>query len=562
MELQLNDIIDGKDFRNYIEEKYRGVRIVDPKINFEIIVENIKDLKFEDLTFEEQKICVRPDVGWGWGVTDTAKVEDSTEIKGYLFRPKQRAYWWGLSKYPFYCGAFGSGKSLLLWLFGIYLCLTYPGTRGVFMRATYPQLKTTSLPTFFKIMRHFGWREGVHYRHHMTDHKISFIGAQGELDSEIQYLAAKGEGQDIQAAIEDLQSLEIDFALVDELNGINEKIYFGLSDRIGRWGEIPNPVHRKLCAGGNPPMEGSWIHKRWYLKKEKNDKPLKNPQEYSLSVSSSYENKRNLPPDYIEGLEARPEWYRDTFLYGRLGFQPPDGEPVYGEFNYDLYVSDVPLKAHEGLPIIRGWDLGPQAVHKAAILAQIDPAGVLLILAEITQDAPGIKPFVEYVIQQTNALFPEVAGEVKDFSDPVALHTSQTDNRSAADVARECGVNFIPGEERLELRIDSVVQVMTRLHKDGRPGLYIDPLRCPTLLKGFMGGYRYKTIDEGNQRHSLVPVKDIYSHTQDALQYLCSRLGFAKYDRSKNRDKIYQRNPELLRKRQRFFGPKSSAHYS
>ena len=59
---------------------------------------------------------------------------------------------------------------------------------------------------------------------------------------------------------------------------------------------------------------------------------------------------------------------------------------------------------------------------------------------------------------------------------------------------------------------------------DGGPGFYLDS-SCTTLRKGFNGRYRYQRIRAaGVERYKDRPVKDSYSHIQDALQYACLKL--------------------------------------
>jgi len=537
----------------YIIEKYGGKEIYDPNLDKKIIVEDIYDLQFNDLERVDQILALR--CGWAWGVTDHPK-GDITKAKNlhcYLFRPKQYKFWWNASRFPAYIGAFGSGKSLILCLKGIYYSLMYPGTRGLLMRATYPQLMDTTIATMFKIFSYFGWQSGKHYNHHISRKLIElYVGP--DVKSEILYRPAKNEGNDIQAAIEDLQSLEIDWAGIDEIVGVEERIFMAVRARVGRWGKISKQEHRQLMVSGNPPMEGSWIFNRWYLKKYPDDQPLQDPEEHSVFVSSTYENRRNLPKDYIEALEASPEFWRNTFLYGRAGYVDFEGEPVFPRFRYDTYVSKKPLEPHPGRGLIRGFDLGPTSKNKAAVICQLDPRGVLLVLAEIMVTDPGIEKFGRYVIAKTNELFPGESGNIKDFADPVAFHISQTDGKSAADILLGLGINLYPGEEKLDLRLDAVQGLLDRM-VDGAPSILIDSRRCPLLVQGFLGGYRHKVIDLPNERFSREPIKDRYSHVHDALQYVCSRLFYVDSKKQKDyRNKISTRNPGLVEKRKRLMG--------
>lgn len=523
--LTANDFYNFRTRTGYLVDKYRGRIIQDPEKDLEIEVEDIYDLRFEDLDFEDQKAAVR--VGWAWGVSDHADLNKCKIIKAYLFRPKQFRFFWGPERFPAYFGAFGSGKSLIIVLKGIWLSLYYPGTRGLLMRATYPQLMDTTIATMFKVFNYFGWKSGELYNHHISRKLIELY--VGNKKSEILYRPAKNEGQDIQAAIEDLQSLEIDWAGIDEIVGVEERITMAVRNRVGRWGVIGRSEDRKMMVGGNPPSEGTWIHKRWWERKYTDDSNIQDPQEHSVYASSAYENRRNLPKDYIEALEASPEYWRNSFLYGRLGFIPPDGEPIYKNFNYNLHVSEKPLEYNKKLPLLRGWDIGPTAKNKACVVAQLDSRGVLIILAEFMMLDPGVVKFGEYVQKNTQTMFPEVA-DIKDFTDPVAFHVSQTDGQSPAGLLRKIGIHLIPGEESFQLRHDAVVQTMDRLI-DGVPGILIDRTRCPKIVEAMMGGYRYKIIDLPNERFSREPIKDVFSHCLSGDALVSTPNGLKRIDR-------------------------------
>ena len=288
---------------------------------------------------------------------------------------------------------------------------------------------------------------------------------------------------------------------------------------MDRWGVVDIEWFRQLCCATNPAPKNSWIHNRWHKKMEKDGKtPIGDPEDHAIWVSSTYENKRHLTKKYIASLEARPLWFKNSFLYGLPGFIPPDGEPVYKQFNYDLFVSNKTLEPDKSLPLVAGWDIGPTAVNKAVLIGQLDSRGTLIVLTEIMQIEPGLGKFAQYVNHQLRQFYPGCEVSVH-FADPVAFHITQTDSKSPAEIIREEGIDLLPGEEGIGVRLDAVTKVMGR-YLDGAPGLYIDAARCPTLVEGFLGGYRYKIIDDDNEHYSMKPIKDRFSHIQDALQTL------------------------------------------
>lgn len=530
-------------------DKYRGRVIRDEMYDRDITVEYIFDLKFEDLDLEDQKLAMK--VGWAFGVGNKTDFEKCTQFKGYLFTPRQWRLWHAKEKYPALISGEGTGKSLIFWLFLIRVCLQYPGTRTLFMRETYAQLTSASLPTLWKIFAHFGWEENKHFIHHVSNKKV--ILKVGNKESELLYMAAQNENGDVMDVVRNIRSLEVDCIVADEIANIHELVFLSLRSRVGRWGRVKDANLRKLIAGGNPASEGSWQHNRWYKKLNGRGDTLADADQHTVFGGSTYENRRNVAPEIIEALETSDDYWRNTFLYGYPGFMPPSGEPVYKNFKYETYVSMQQLEYSTAVPLLRGWDIGPTAVNKACAVAQLDSRGILIVLAEFTMNDPGVMRFGEYVSEQCNIMFPGVP-YIRDFTDPVAFDISQTDMASPAMRLYELGIVLYPGEEKFQARHDAVVSVMNRL-VDGTPGLRIDGTRCRKLVDGFLGGYRYKTVDATHERYSREPLKDIYSHIHDAFQYLCSRLFHADNRKRDNSPRAQRRRDRaLLNKRKRHMG--------
>ncbi|MFN9358540.1 MAG: hypothetical protein ACK6A4_17270, partial [Alphaproteobacteria bacterium] len=63
---------------------------------------------------------------------------------------------------------------------------------------------------------------------------------------------------------------------------------------------------------------------------------------------------------------------------------------------------------------------------------------------------------------------------------------------------------------------------------DGKPGFVLSP-SCPTLRKGFSGGYHYRRVHSGAAGPSFheAPAKNHYSHIHDSLQYALLAMGGA-----------------------------------
>ena len=516
------------DFRKYIEKKYRGRLVRNVEDKRDITVETISDLTLEDLDLEDQKLCINPDIKWGWGVCNGPSLEKSTHIAGYLFRPTQRLLWTCKKPYPYYEGAYGSGKSIVLDLKAVSLCFQYPGTRVALIRDTYPNLRRTVLKTLSKIFIKFGWSEGVQYRHHKTDN--AFIFTVGDRESELLYMAAKNEGVTLEEAIKDFGSLEVDWCGIEEARDIDETIYLAIHNRIGRWGVIDNKEHKQLMLVGNPADEEHYLYKRYRLGLTGAGKKITNREDYYYKTSSTYDNRRNLSAQYIKSLENMDEYFKNTYLHGMSGYHPPDGASVYPQFKYEYYVSEDKLDHIPGGMILRGWDIGPTGVYKACVVGQKDKDGVLRVLKEFVSKEPGIERFGRIVADECKILYPKCDAYF-DVGDPAAFAGTQMDTMQspAKILMKEFGIAMIEGVKAFGPRKDAVATMLNHNL------IIFDRYGCSSLIKGFQGGYYYKKQDEQQGKYGTTPMKNKFSHGQDALQYLCSRITYMKTD---NKEKM------------------------
>ena len=57
----------------------------------------------------------------------------------------------------------------------------------------------------------------------------------------------------------------------------------------------------------------------------------------------------------------------------------------------------------------------------------------------------------------------------------------------------------------------------------GEPGMLIDPT-CARILSGFLGGYYYPEIRGRPGSFRDAPIKNIWSHVQDGVQYITVKI--------------------------------------
>jgi hypothetical protein len=113
---------------------------------------------------------------------------------------------------------------------------------------------------------------------------------------------------------------------------------------------------------------------------------------------------------------------------------------------------------------------------------------------------------------------------VNIYGDPAGDFRAQTDESTPFQILRGAGLRAIPAPSNsVDLRLESVASQLTKM-SDGQSGFLIDR-RCPTLIKGFGGGYCYRRIQVSGERYDNKPEKNMYSHVHDALQYLMLGAG-------------------------------------
>ena len=197
------------------------------------------------------------------------------------------------------------------------------------------------------------------------------------------------------------------------------------------------------------------------------------------------------------------------------------GRPVFEDYSKSRHELRSNVEPHLGLPLLLGWDFG---LTPACIVAQLRE-GRLFILREYVESHMGIQKFCPRVMGDLAVRYPSWRNPRTDFRsyiDPAGLAKAQTDERTCAQVMAECGMkNIYPGPIDFETRRKAVEHFLVLYTKDG-PGLVLYPQDCPTLSKGFAGGYTYPERYDEIEPNKARPLKDHYSHAHDALQYLAA----------------------------------------
>lgn len=166
-----------------------------------------------------------------------------------------------------------------------------------------------------------------------------------------------------------MKALSPSFVYIDEITELGGKDYFTfISAQLGRRKKIKGP--QQYYASCNPEGPSNWVYEVFFMDCIDAETGVRDPkyEVYHLKVS---ENVHNLPPGYLERLDRtiKDTTDRARLIEGRW-IDRPSGDAIFKDyFNQDLHVrpplgSDehrrgMGLTPHQGLPIILGYDPGP-----------------------------------------------------------------------------------------------------------------------------------------------------------------------------------------------------------
>ena len=259
------------------------------------------------------------------------------------------------SKFQFIGGGFGSGKTTAVVVKALRLARDYPGSNGLIARATFPKLNDTVRKEFFYWMPSH-WKKSFN----KTDNTLELTNG-----SVINFRYVSQRTNEAGEGTSNLLSNTYDYIVFDQLED-PEVTYKDFLDLVGRLrgstkyaGDdltMPETGPRWFMFTANPTR--NWLYRRVVKPKHDHDAGHWNPELLcdrdpdteqpvldsggkpkpliSLFESSTYENRQNLPADFIKSLEATYRGQmRDRFLKGMwVGYE---GQ-VFSEFDQAIHV--------------------------------------------------------------------------------------------------------------------------------------------------------------------------------------------------------------------------------
>lgn len=223
-----------------------------------------------------------------------------------------------------YGGSAGGGKSWLgaLWL--LTNALRYQGSRWLMGRAVAKTLKETTLNSFFDVCAAHGLRAGDHYTYNQQTGQIT-IGASVILLKDL--FAYPSDPN-----FDDLGSLEITGAFVDEANQVTDKAKAIVSSRIryrlDEFGLVP-----KLLMSCNPAR--NWVYSQFYLPWR--DGTL---EPHRAFVPALVADNPHISPHYVDNLRRLTGPDRERLLLGNWDYDNDPARLCDPDAINDLWTND------------------------------------------------------------------------------------------------------------------------------------------------------------------------------------------------------------------------------
>lgn len=407
----------------------------------------------------------------------------------YQPTPKQRQFHAAPQMYKLYGGAMGGGKSRALCEEGLQLSLDYPGNFGVIARQTLPELKATTLITFFNETLPEGSvkHKALVAKYNRTEGLLTLKNG-----SKILFTGLDNDNTD------KIKSMNLGWFAIDEATEVSEDIFNMFCTRLRL--KLPNIRYFGLLAS-NP--EPGWV-KRRFIDKQLND---------HIFVPALPKENPHLPQDYIKRFANLPDHWQRRYLDGNWDVY--EGQ-IFVHFDRNIHVID-PFTPPGSWRKIAGLDHGLRN-PTAVLWAAIDHDGDIYVYDE-HYEAGQLVSYHADVIRRKDRVDYIVA-------DPSIRNRNPVDGKSVQQEYRDCGVyNIRLGNNDVSAGINRVSEYLKlQPHPDmarwpqGKPRLFICR-NCSNLIEEITE-YKWKDVKLGDKKDAPEEPQKIKDHAVDALRYL------------------------------------------
>lgn len=222
-------------------------------------------------------------------------------------------------------GGAGGGKSIVGAYFITKCSLKYPGTRWVIGRNSLKTLKETTLNSLYIVFREQGVKPGLHYRYNDIKSSFTFKNGSEILLKDLGFYPSDKD-------FDELGSLEISGAFVDECNQIVQKAWKVLKSRIRYRLDEYNIIPKML--GTCNPSKG-WVFNDFYAPHVNKELPANKAFIQSLLTDNPFISRH-----YRENLLSLDKASKERLLYGNWNYD--DDPTVLCEYDAicDMFTND------------------------------------------------------------------------------------------------------------------------------------------------------------------------------------------------------------------------------
>lgn len=369
-----------------------------------------------------------------------------------------------------YGGARGGGKSWVVRVKAILLCLKYPGIKLIIIRRTYPEL----INNHIRPLRETFVKSGLmpeYVKYNDKEKRYTFFNR-----STITFMYCSRDSD-----LDRLQGTEWDCIFLDEATQLSEYQIKSITACCRGVNDFPKRVYYTCNPGG----QSHAYFKRLFVDREFEDG--ENGDDYTFIQALVTDNKALMSkqPDYINQLEALPPKLKDMWLYGKwdvfegMFFEDFIINPLHSKCEELKMTVEELRKSHrfchviepfdpKGMNIYRSYDFGYNKPFSCAWWA-VDSDGVIYRILEYygctktPNEGIKIPPDEQFAnIKRIENEHPYLKGKkILGVADPSIWDTSR--GESVAETAEKYGIYFDPGDNK---RIPGWMQCHYRLAFD------------------------------------------------------------------------------------------------
>jgi len=453
-------------------------------------------------------------------------------------------------------GGFANGKTSVACIKALELSRDYPCSNGLIARSTYPKLNDTIRKEFLKWCPE-NWIKSFPKSANASNTCTMTNGTT----INFRYIAQQGKASG-EATTSNLLSATYDWIVIDQMEDpeIVHKDFLDLLGRLrgmaryeGNDPDMPLSGPRQMILTCNP--NRGWVYKKlvkpihdlhnhgrispellcdtdadgnMLLDAEGNPSPI-----IEIYEGSTYENKDNLEPDFIKGLEATYKGQmKDRFLLGLWAAYEGLVHPGFDEAVHvvdhaamERYYRQLRMKTKD-LIIIEGYDYG-LAVPYCYLFGFVDDLGNVFIMDGAYQPEQSVGEHADTIKNIREEYNCE--GSIM-WSDPAIFRRgpggSKVVGKTVADMLQDEGIRTQKGNNNINNGIIKVNQYlnihsmhqnpMTKNH--GAPFLYIsDKLE---FVADEFNGYYWRRDTTGDIEDQPIDKND---HAMNTIKYMLSR---------------------------------------